>query len=107
MFAVLGSLVGTSCSDSSTGRTLMAQPAKSSRSENPVQRANARPGNSGWQIPDGAGTVLTGYASESTVAPGQTLRRHIDAPPGPRYRVLAYRLGWHGATGGRLIACVP
>src|SRR5947209_6694289 len=107
MFAVLGSLVGTSCSDSSTGRTLMAHPAKSSRSENPVQRENARPGNSGWQIPDGAGTVITGYASESSVAPGRTVRLHVEAPLGSRYRVLVYRLGWYGGIGGRLITCVP
>jgi hypothetical protein len=86
---------------------LTAQPVTSSRSENPVQRENARPGNRGWEIPAGAGTVITGYASETSVAPGDTVRLHVAAPPGSRYRVLVYRLGWYGGIGGRLIACVP
>jgi hypothetical protein len=29
------------------------------------------------------------------------------APPGSRYRVLVYRLGWYRGVGGRLIMCVP
>jgi hypothetical protein len=72
-----------------------------------VQRENSRPGNGGWEIPAGAGTVITGYASETSVVPGQTVHLHVAAPPGSRYRVLVYRLGWYGGIGGRLIRCVP
>src|SRR5579859_5911512 len=32
---------------------------------------------------------------------------HVAAPPGSRYRVPVYRLGWYRGAGGRLIMCVP
>jgi hypothetical protein len=72
-----------------------------------VQRENSLPGTPGWQIPADAGTFIRGYASETSVAPGQSFHLHVSAPPGSRYRVLVYRLGWYGGVGGRLIACVP
>lgn len=74
---------------------------------NPVQRENARPGTRGWEIPASAGTVITGYASETSVTPGQSFHLHVAAPRGSRYRVLVYRLGWYRGAGGRLITCVP
>jgi len=51
--------------------------------------------------------VITGFASELSVIPGQTVHLHVAAPPGSRYRVLVYRLGWYRGIGGRLIMCVP
>ena len=51
----------------------------------------------------GAGTVITGYASETSVAPGQSFHLHVAAPAGSHYRVLVYRLGWYQGVGGRLI----
>jgi N,N-dimethylformamidase beta subunit-like, C-terminal len=74
---------------------------------NPVQRENALPGSRGWQIPPTAGTVITGYASETSVAPGQKFHLHVSAPPGSRYRVGVYRLGWYRGVGGRLVMCIP
>ncbi len=82
-------------------------PAASAAAANPVQRENSRPGTPGWEIPAGAGTVITGYASETSAAPGQSFHLHVAAPPGSRYRVLVYRLGWYRGAGGRLIMCVP
>ena len=76
-------------------------PATSGPAANPVQRENSRPGTPGWEIPAGAGTVITGYASETSVAPGQGFQLHVAAPPGSRYRVLVYRLGWYRGAGGR------
>ena len=78
-------------------------PATSATAANPVQRENSRPGTPGWEIPAGAGTVITGYASETSVAPGQSFHLHVAAPAGSRYRVLVYRLGWYRGVGGRLI----
>jgi hypothetical protein len=72
-----------------------------------VQRENSRPGTRGWEIPPGAGTVITGFGSEISVVPGQTVHLHVDGPPGSRYRVLVYRLGWYRGVGGRLVMCVP
>jgi hypothetical protein len=74
---------------------------------NPIQRENALRGDSGWQIPPSAGTVITGFASETSVAPGQSFHLHVSAPAGARYRVLVYRLGWYHGAGGRLLMCVP
>ena len=100
-------LVLSACSGSSRSSTSSTAPAASSAAANPVQRENSRPGTPGWEIPADAGTVITGYASETSVAPGQTFHLHVAAPPGSRYRVLVYRLGWYQGIGGRLIMCVP
>jgi hypothetical protein len=51
--------------------------------------------------------VITGFASELSLLPGQTAQLHISAPVGDRYRVLLYRLGWYHGLGGRLIRCLP
>lgn len=74
---------------------------------NPIQLENSRPGTPGWEIPPTAGTVITGYASETSVAAGQSFHLRVAAPVGSRYRVLVYRLGWYDGVGGRLIECVP
>ena len=100
-------LVVSACGGSSRGSPSPAVPANPAADANPVQRENSRPGTPGWQIPAGAGTVITGFASELSVAPGQSFHLHVAAPPGSRYRVLVYRLGWYGGVGGRLIRCVP
>ncbi len=102
--AAIVALVLSACGGSSRSSTSTAVPATSA---NPVQRENSRPGTPGWQIPAGAGTVITGYASETSVTPGQTFHLHVAGPPGSRYRVLVYRLGWYRGVGGRLIMCVP
>ncbi len=105
--ATIVALVLSACGGSSRSSTSSTVPATSATAANPVQRENSRPGNPGWEIPAGAGTVITGYASETSVAPGQSFHLHVAAPPGSRYRVLVYRLGWYRGVGGRLIMCVP
>lgn len=79
----------------------------SATSANPVQRENSLPGTPGWEIPADAGTDISGYASEISVAPGLSVHLHVTAPAGSRYRVLLYRLGWYRGIGGRLIMYVP
>ena len=105
--AAIVALVLSACGGSSRSSTSATVPATSATAANPVQRENSRPGTPGWEIPAGAGTVITGYASETSVAPGQSFHLHVAAPPGSRYRVLVYRLGWYRGVGGRLIMCVP
>jgi hypothetical protein len=105
--ATIVALVLSGCSGSGHVDRSFAVPADSVTAGNPVQRENSRPGNSGWEIPADAGTVITGYASETSVAPGQSFHLHVAAPPGSLYRVLVYRLGWYGGIGARLITCVP
>jgi hypothetical protein len=109
--ATVAALVLSACGGSGSGNTSSTARATlratSFTPDNPVQRENSRPGTPGWEIPAGAGTVISGYASETSVAPGQGFHLHVAAPPGSRYRVLVYRLGWYRGIGGRLIMCVP
>ena len=105
--ATIAALVLSACTGSSRSSTSSTVPATSATAANPVQRENSRPGTPGWKLPANAGTVITGYASETSVAPGQSFHLHVAAPPGSRYRVLVYRLGWYRGVGGRLIMCVP
>ena len=105
--AAFVAVVCSACDGSSSISTSSTTPATSSAAANPVQRENSRPGTPGWEIPADAGTVITGYASEASVAPGQTFHLHVAAPPASRYRLLVYRLGWYQGIGGRLVMCVP
>ena len=105
--ATIAGLVLSACGASSRSATACAGSVAPAAAANPVQRENARPGTPGWQIPAGAGSVITGFASEISVAPGQSFHLHVAAPPGSRYRVYVYRLGWYQAAGGRLITCLP
>jgi N,N-dimethylformamidase beta subunit-like protein len=105
--ATIAAFVLSACSGPGRGGTSPAVARVSAGPANPVQRENARPGTPGWEVPAGAGTVITGYASETSVVPGQSFHLHVAAPPGSRYRVLVYRLGWYRGVGGRLIMCVP
>jgi hypothetical protein len=105
--ATIVALVLSACGGSSSSSTSSTAPAISSPAANPVQRENSRPGTSGWEIPASAGTVIAGYGSETSVAPGQSFHLHVAAPPGARYRVRIYRLGWYRGIGGRLVMCVP
>jgi len=105
--ATILALALSACSGSSRSSTSSTVHATSAIAANPVQRENSRPGTPGWKLPANAGTVITGYASETSVAPGQSFHLHVAAPPGSRYRVLVYRLGWYRGVGGRLVMCVP
>jgi hypothetical protein len=100
-------LVLSTCGGLSHSDTSSTAPATSVTVGNPVQRENSRPGTGGWEIPASAGTMIAGYASETSVSPGQSFHLHVAAPQGSRYRVLVYRLGWYQGVGGRLIMCVP
>jgi hypothetical protein len=104
--AAIVAVLLTACGGSS-GRPSPRASTTSPTASNPVRRENSRRGTHGWEIPAGAGRVITGYASETSVAPGQSFHLHVAAPPGSRYRVLVYRLGWYGGAGGRLVMCLP
>ncbi len=103
----IAAFILTACTGSGPTSAPSAVPAALAIAANPVQRENSRPGTPGWQVPASAGTVISGYASQISVAPGQRVLLHVAAPPGSRYRVLVYRLGWYRGVGGRLIECVP
>jgi N,N-dimethylformamidase beta subunit-like protein len=62
-----------------------------------------------WQplFPNGRDHEVEGYASETSVAPGQVLHLHVSVNPATRYQIQIIRLGWYRGFGGRLIRCVP
>ncbi len=61
-----------------------------------------------WRISAPASQrAIEGYASEVSVAPGETLHLHVSTSPPARYRVEVYRIGWDGGSGGALLACLP
>ena len=82
-------------------------PASSAVADSPVQRENALPGTPGWSNGAFHDSALQGYASATSVSPGETLQLHVSTPARVDYRVEIVRIGWYGGTGGRLIACLP
>lgn len=88
---------------------LLGGPAAGSRvpTANPIQIENARPGATGWDAPAAPSGTVEAYASEVSVAPGQSIHLHVSTAPAEDYRVEIYRLGWYTGSGGRLMRCVP
>lgn len=86
---------------------LLAGTLAATAAANPVQTENRRAGDPGWQLPAGAGQLISGYAAETSVLPGQSVQLHVNAPAGSSYQVRLYRLGWYGGAGGRLVLCEP
>ena len=79
--------------------------ARAGASANPVQVENARAGTKQWRIRLVPQHALEGYASEVSVAPGQSLHLHVSSASRLRYRVRVFRIGWYDGTGGRLMPC--
>ena len=53
---------------------------------NPIQRENALPGTTNWRLPQAPAGAIEGYASEVSVAPGDTL---VFATDGVRHEFTA------------------
>ncbi|GAA1840584.1 N,N-dimethylformamidase beta subunit family domain-containing protein [Asanoa iriomotensis] len=50
---------------------------------------------------------IAGYASATSVAPGETLDFHVSVSPAADYRIEVYRVGHYGGRGERLLAASP
>jgi hypothetical protein len=68
-----------------------------------VVRENERAGNPNWQItnPAGAGGI-DGYFSAVQATAGQVVTLYVSTAA-PSYRVQAYRIGYYGGLGARLV----
>src|SRR4051812_50102640 len=76
--------------------------AQKPEAENPVTAENALEGTMRWDLTPPARPAIEGYASEASVAPGDSFHLHVRAPVADRYRIVVYRLGrYRGAGGGR------
>ena len=74
---------------------------------NPIAAENQLPGSRAWEIRPARGRAIEGYASEVSVAPGDTVRLHVSTRRPTSYRIAIYRIGWYGGRGGRRIGCIP
>ena len=64
---------------------------------------NRRPGTSGWHITRlGPSEAIQGWADQVSAAAGQRVRLYVSTTA-RRFRVQAYRMGWYGGHGARLV----
>ncbi len=75
---------------------------------NPIQIENAKAGDSHWTAAtqDPSGSAIEGYASATSVRPGEMIGFHVSTTPAARYRIEIDRLGWYGGSGGRRVSCL-
>lgn len=71
-------------------------------SASPVEIENTRPGDSTWVLTNPADREIEGYASETSVNRGETIRFFISTSD-PSYTIEIYRMGWYGGAGARLV----
>jgi hypothetical protein len=70
---------------------------------------NTRPGTTAWRLPANrlAGPLeLAGYAGRASVRSGQPFRLYVTSTAGA-FTVRAFRLGWYGGSGARLLWTSP
>jgi hypothetical protein len=81
---------------------------------NPVASENAHAGTAGWNVPpedrlstkDRVGQIQ-GYASTTSVAPGEPITFHVSVRTPQPFRIAVYRLGHYDGAGGRLMTTGP
>lgn len=60
-------------------------------------------GGSGYQVATDMGAQVKGYASATSVDLGQPITLFASVQPAQPLKIDIYRLGWYGASGGRLM----
>jgi hypothetical protein len=74
----------------------------------PIPRArwvideNQRAGTTRWMIAPGTPRGIEGYANRVSAVGGQEVQLHVSTSA-PRFHVEAYRIGYYGGLGGRLV----
>lgn len=69
-----------------------------------IARENAKPGSPDWHIPDDKAmwAKISGFADTTSVDIGGTFTLRVSTAA-PTWRVSAYRIGYYGGNGGRLV----
>jgi hypothetical protein len=69
-----------------------------------IAEENARPGTTAWHMPDEPATweKVRGFADTTSVDHGEQIQIRVSTAA-PTWTVDAYRIGYYGGTGGRLI----
>jgi hypothetical protein len=70
---------------------------------NPIAQENARPGTTAWRITDVAGSAgIEGFADHTSAEQGDTVTLYVSTAAA-HFSVQAYRMGYYGGLGGRLV----
>jgi len=69
---------------------------------NRVSRENTRAGSTRWELPLAGTGGAQGYFSDVSVVAGDSVSLHLDSAAS-LVTVTAYRIGWYGGAGGRLV----
>ncbi|MCI4063593.1 hypothetical protein MRQ36_13765 [Micromonospora sp. R77] len=83
------------------------------RLPSPVERENRAAGEPWWPTQDPGRDSddhrrqIQGYASATSVAPGESIDFHVAVDPVGRYRISLHRLGWYGGAGARTVLTSP
>ena len=68
-----------------------------------VRAENARPGTLDWIVTGSpVPHAIEGYADRASTAAGETVTLYVNTSE-PTFHVEAYRMGWYGGRGGRLV----
>jgi N,N-dimethylformamidase beta subunit-like protein len=67
-----------------------------------VATENSRLGTTGWRIRAGTPRTADGYADRVSAQDGETVTLYVSTAA-RSFRVEAYRVGWYGGLGGRLV----
>ncbi|MFF2652365.1 N,N-dimethylformamidase beta subunit family domain-containing protein [Streptomyces sp. NPDC058045] len=93
-----GLVSASACTASSPTRT----PHRAAASGRP-ESERERPGTADWRIRSrGPGTAVVGYTDRVSVTPGEEVGLHVSTTS-PSFRVSAFRVGWYGGAGARLV----
>jgi hypothetical protein len=88
----------------STGQP-KAMPASAPPGRNETVLENAKPGTTAWQLQRSrlAGPMdLAGYTDRVSARSGESFRLYVSSTDGA-FTVRAFRIGWYGGKGGRLV----
>ncbi len=86
--------------------------------QNPIQRENAKPGATDWQLtrvlvnrlPNGKkgfrSAVIEGYSSRQSVSAGETIDIMVSTNPPEKFKIELFRTGYYGGRGARLMKTI-
>ncbi|MGC3858961.1 N,N-dimethylformamidase beta subunit family domain-containing protein [Micromonospora chersina] len=83
------------------------------RRQSPPVEVENRAAGEPWWPPDGARTTddrrrqIQGYASTTSLAPGESVDFHVAVNPAGRFRITVHRLGWYDGAGARTMLTSP
>ncbi|MEJ6510603.1 MAG: hypothetical protein QNL59_05600 [Actinomycetota bacterium] len=96
--------ISNSATDKATSSTDPLDPYAQYRTPGWIAAENAKPGSTKWMVPDErvAWAKIEGFFTATSINLGSSVILKTSTRA-PAWQVTAYRMGWYGGTGGRLI----